>query len=413
MAADGTPETGLLPPRGWRSAVSENVLGLGFTSFFTDISSEMVTAILPLYLTIQLQFTPFQFGAFDGLYQIVATIAAFIGAGFADRRRRHKEVAGAGYALSAGCKVGLLAARQSPGPAVAFLYLDRAGKGIRTAPRDALISLSTDKARLGTAFGVHRSLDTFGALLGPIVAFLVLSSRPDAYGAVFVCSAAVAMIGVAVLALFVTNRPVPVHPHERRDLRVLFARRRYVLIVGAGLALGLFTVSDAFIYLTLRHGADVGIRYFPLLPVGTSLVYLLLAVPLGRLADRIGRAKVFVSGFGFLGASYAVLLSGAHGRTVAWLVIGLLGVYYACTDGVLAALATATLPDTMRGKGLAVLNAGVAFGRFGSSLLFGWVWSRHSPTAAVLVSLSGLVVVVAVVAILFWRDAQPARRLAV
>jgi len=133
--------------------VSSNVVFLGLTSMFTDISSEMVTAILPVYLTFQLRFTPLQFGTFDGLYQSLAAVVLVAGALVADSRKRHKEVAGLGYALSAGCKLGLLASGGAWLPTVTSLYVDRTGKGMRTAPRDALISLSSAPARLARSFG--------------------------------------------------------------------------------------------------------------------------------------------------------------------------------------------------------------------------------------------------------------------
>ena len=140
--------------------VNRNVVGLGFTSLFTDISSEMVSSVLPMYLMLFLRLSPLQFGLVDGLYQGVGALVK-IGFGFAaDRLARHKEVAFLGYALSAVCKVGLLAVGSAWGLLSAVVIADRTGKGIRTAPRDALISLSTPASELGMAFGVHSALDT-------------------------------------------------------------------------------------------------------------------------------------------------------------------------------------------------------------------------------------------------------------
>src|SRR5919199_636394 len=193
-------------PRG--TGISRNVLFLGLTSLFTDISSEMVSTILPLYLVFYLRLTPVRFGVVDGLYQGVASFVYVAGGLAADRWRRHKEVAAAGYALSAACKLGLLAAGGAWVAIATAVVLDRAGKGVRTAPRDALISLSSAPAALASAFGVHRALDTAGAMLGPLVAFGLLAVAPNAFDAVFVASFCAALVGLAVLTLFVEPRPL-------------------------------------------------------------------------------------------------------------------------------------------------------------------------------------------------------------
>src|SRR5262249_29790786 len=137
----------------------------------------------------------------------------------ADRLARHKEVAFLGYALSAVCKVGLLAVGSAWGLLAAVVIVDRTGKGIRTAPRDALISLSSDKSQLGLAFGVHRALDTIGAMIGPLIAFALLALLPNAFDAVFVVSLSFALIGLGVLGLFVQNRAVALPGAPKPSLR--------------------------------------------------------------------------------------------------------------------------------------------------------------------------------------------------
>ncbi len=198
----------LLSPRGLRgvqAGVSRNVLLLGLTSLFTDISSEMVVSVLPIYLVTFLRLSPVQFGLIDGLYQGVAALVQLASGIVADRWRRHKEVAWVGYAGSAVSRLGLLATTAWTGIA-GMLVVDRLGKGLRTAPRDALISLSVPREKLGTAFGIHRAMDAMGAMLGPILAFVILTALPGAFDVVFVTSFLVALIGLAVLGLFVENR---------------------------------------------------------------------------------------------------------------------------------------------------------------------------------------------------------------
>src|SRR5262249_22370723 len=166
--------------------MSANVLFLGLTSMVTDISSEMISTILPLYLVFTLHLAPLEFGIVDGLYQGAAALVRVASGFVADRWRRHKEVAALGYALSAVCKLGILAAGSVWTALAGIVLIDRIGKGIRTAPRDALISLSSPQEELGTAFGVHRALDTAGAMIGPLVAFGLLALTPGAFDAIFV-----------------------------------------------------------------------------------------------------------------------------------------------------------------------------------------------------------------------------------
>ncbi|MFF8531128.1 MFS transporter, partial [Streptomyces sp. NPDC015532] len=211
----GTPETAAASaesaarPRAGRrlTAVGPTVLALGTVSLITDVSSEMVTAVLPLYLVAGLGLSPLGFGLLDGIYNGFSALVRLAGGHLADRGGgRHKWVAGAGYALSALCKPLLLVA-QTLTPIGLVLAADRTGKGLRTAPRDALISLSSGPETRGRAFGVHRAMDTAGALLGPLVAFLILRTTVDGYDAVFTVSFCVAVVGVLVLVLFVPGGP--------------------------------------------------------------------------------------------------------------------------------------------------------------------------------------------------------------
>src|SRR5436190_19093973 len=158
--------------------VSRNVLLLGLTSLLTDVSSEMVSTVLPIYAMVALGASPLAYGLIDGLYQGTAALVRVASGILADRWSRYKELAAAGYGLSALCRIALLAVGGTVGGLSASIVVDRVGKGIRTAPRDALISLSSARERLGTAFGVHRAMDTAGAMLGPLVAVGVLLMAP-------------------------------------------------------------------------------------------------------------------------------------------------------------------------------------------------------------------------------------------
>src|SRR3954449_1959046 len=190
-----------LTAKGLKGRVGGTVLLLGTCSLLTDVSSEMVSAILPLYLVATLGFSPLQYGIVDGLYQgasaLVRLAAGFLG----DRLSRHKSVATFGYGLSAVCKLGLVAVGGAWAGLSAIILLDRTGKGLRTAPRDAMISMTAPKAELGLAFGVHRAMDTAGAMIGPLVAFALLAAAPNAFHSLFLISFFIAMLGFGVITL--------------------------------------------------------------------------------------------------------------------------------------------------------------------------------------------------------------------
>jgi MFS family permease len=371
----------LLARRRAGTRVNRTVVLLGLTSLLTDISSEMVATVLPLYLVFVGGFSPLAFGVIDGLYNgataLVRLASGFIG----DRWGRHKEVAATGYGISALCKLLLVAVGTAVSAIGAVVLLDRAGKGIRTAPRDAMISLSTPKEQLGAAFGVHRAMDTVGAMLGPVVAFALLALSPLAFDSIFLVSFCLAMLGLGVLVLLVDGRSrapgaqQPERPPALRDAFGLVRVPRYrALLIAAG-ALSLATASDAFVFLALQDELDLGTSLFPLLFVGSAGTYMLLAVPMGRLADRVGRGRVLIGGYALLLVVYALLLAPLGGWLLLAGVLGLLGAYYAATDGVLMALGSAVVPEAVRGSGLALLGTTTSAARLVASVAFGALWT--------------------------------------
>jgi len=403
----------LLKPRGWatsaaRLSVPRNVVLLGTVSMLTDISAEMVATVLPLYLVFSLGVTPLALGAIDGLYRGAAAIVQIGGGLLSDRLQRHKEVATVGYGLSALTKVGLVVAGTSVGGIGALVAADRIGKGIRTAPRDALISLSSTKAGLATAFGVHRAMDSFGAMLGPLFAFGVLLAAPARFDAVFVVSTAFAFLGLAVLVLAVRGRPgravavtVDSLPSLRASLGTARDPRFRLLLVAAG-GLALASVSDALIYVGLQRQSGFEPTVFPLLFVVTAFAFMALAIPVGRLADRIGRAPVLLAGHALLLPVYGLLLSPV-GTAGVFLCLLALGAYFAATEGVTTALAGAILPDRLQATGIGMLITVVSLGKLGSSLAFGALWFALGLQSAVLLFAAALAVALMVATPLLLR----------
>ncbi|GLX11515.1 MFS transporter [Microbispora sp. NBRC 16548] len=410
--ADGRDAPAAVPHRGRRwAAVPGTVLALGAVSLITDVSAEMITAVLPLYLVSGLGLSPLGFGVLDGVYNGVGALVRLAGGHLADGGGgRHKAVAVAGYGLSALCKPLLLVAHTLP-VIGAVLALDRTGKGLRTAPRDALISLAAPPERRGQAFGVHRAMDTAGALCGPVLAFLVLGVAAEGYDAVFTVSACVAALGVLVLVLFVPGRPGGVGvarsagrsagrsaaPSGPLRAPALLRMPGVGRLAACAVLLGLTTVSDSFVYLLLQRRFEVPAQWFPLLPLGTAAAFLLLAVPAGAVADRIGRRRLFLLGHLALLVAYGLVLAVPGGPLPAVVpvvvtVLVLHGAFYAATDGVLAAAVAGVVPEAMRARGLALVGTGQALARFACSIGFGAAWTAWGDGPALAVATAGLAI---------------------
>ncbi len=391
-----TPAKAKVSEAGSNEGVSAVVWSLGWTSLLTDISSEMVSSILPIYLVLHLRMSPLAFGTVDGIYQGFAAVLRFLSGFAGDYLGRHKTVAILGYGLSAFCRIGLLAAGNAWGAIAAIVALDRTGKGIRTAPRDALISAASPPGQLARAFGVHRSLDAAGAMLGPLCAFLILAWMPSRFDLIFVISFCIAVVGVGVIGLFVRESSDEKAPFEARvslrDAVGLWRHGQFRLLVIAAALLSVATVSDAFIFLSLQQQGEFSAGIFPLLFVGVSLTNFVLAAPAGRLADRLGRLRVYVAGHALLAPLYGILLVSHANTSLVVVALVLLGGYYAATDGVLSALAASRLPTRLRGSGLAILATGTNVSRLVSSLLFGVLWSSLGRAASVGVFALGLMI---------------------
>ena len=384
--------------------VSSVVIALGIVSLLTDISSESVAAILPLYITGVIGLSTIAYGFIDGVYQGVSALVRIAGGWAADRGDQPKWIAFFGYAVSAVARVGLLFAT-SFGAITAVLAIDRLGKGARTAPRDALIVASSRPENLGRSFGMHRMLDTIGAALGPLIAFVILLAIPDGYVTVFVASLAFAVLGVAVLGIVVPNiRPraaragsrAPREPFRWRQLADPRLRR---LLIAAGL-LGLLTIGDGFIYLVLQSRGAFAAEWFPLLYVGTNIAFLCLAVPLGRLADRFGRARVFILGYVALFTAYIAAAIPVVGAPITIVCLLLLGTFYAATDGILAALAARFTPPGSTASGIAAAQTVVAVSRLIASTGFGFIWFFAGRANAVLIVAIALAIAIPAAALL-------------
>lgn len=387
---------------------SPTVIALGIVSMLTDISSESVAAVLPLYITGALGLSMVAYGFFEGMNQSISSVVRIAAGYAADRSNKPKPIAVAGYGLSMAARIGLLFATGFGG-ILAVIGLDRIGKGIRTAPRDAMIQQASQPEHLARSFGVHRLLDTVGATLGPLLAFVVLMLVPGDYRMVFVVSLAAAVLGVAVLALLVPNRKLvqdevaedrgeeSSRSAPRPKFRELVRGPLGKVLLAAGF-LGLLTIGDGFVYLALMEHGQLDAMWFPLLFVGANLFFLSFAVPLGRIADKTSRAGVFV--LGHLALALAYVCAGAGGSLLFLIcALALLGTFYAATDGVLAALAGQLAPHGATSTAIGAAQTVVAVARLFASTGFGVLWIFLGSTNAMLIAAALLLLLVPVA----WR----------
>lgn len=372
--------------------LSPVIIWLGIVSMMTDISSESVAAILPLYVTGFLGLSTIAFGIIDGINQGASAVVRIAAGWVSDRTGQPKRVAVAGYGLSAAARIGFLFAGGFW--AIAGIVTgDRIGKGIRTAPRDALVSGAAQPEYLARSFGVHRMLDSIGAATGPLLAFLVLVLIPNGFSTVFIVSLAFSVLGVAALVLMVPGRGQG-PDSQAREVRPGFrwSQLRWITLKKQGLArllvtaglLGMLTIGDGFIYLILHDKGSFAVQWFPLLYVGTNVVFLLFAIPLGKLADRWGRIPVFLGGHLALLACYvlAALPFGGLGATLGCLL--LLGIFYAATDGVLSAIVSQLSPAANVATALGAAQTVVALSRMLAAAGFGVLWFLLGPVTAMI-----------------------------
>jgi MFS family permease len=257
-----------------------------------------------------------------------------------------------------------------------------------------MISLNTPPHMMARAFAVHRALDAGGALLGPIVAFILLAQMPGAFDVLWVTSFLFAILGVAALWLYVPGpkevlfyrSSLDERKLSRQSFPVLFASPHFVALAACGLLLAVGTAADGFIYLVMLKKSGTNSGFLPLFYVATAASYALFSIPAGICADRFGRGSIFLGGYAVLGAVYLLLLlTPTIGLPAQAVCLLLLGIYYAGTEGVLMAMASAAVPPEIRASGLAVLATAIALGKMGSSLLFGWMWGAYGVPSTIVV----------------------------
>ena len=358
--------------------IPRNVWVAGWVSFFMDVSSEMVYPLVPLFLSSTLGASKSVIGLIEGIAESSASVTKLFSGVLADRFGKHKLLMTLGYGISTASRP-VLALATGWGLVLTARFTDRVGKGFRTAPRDAIIAASTESDRLGLAFGIHRTLDTAGAIVGPAVALLILAVWAADYRSVFWLSILPGLVSIALIAWIIT-------PGGRS--RIMSGTSSWSFrglgtpFVGFLLVVGLFSLgnsSKAFMILKAQH-VGVTPMWITGIYMAFNVSYVLVSIPAGVLADRLGKPPVIIAGFILFALVYAGFAMAAN----LWAILGLFilyGVYMGLTEGVQRAYLATLVPEGRMATGFGLYHMIVGLAILPASLIAGMLWDHISPAA--------------------------------
>jgi MFS family permease len=347
---------------------------LGFVSLLMDVSSELIHSLLPVFMVTALGSSMLVVGLVEGAAEATALITKVFSGVLSDWLGRRKPLAVLGYGLGAASKP-LFALATTSGLVLGARLIDRVGKGIRGAPRDALVADIAPESMRGAAFGLRQSLDTVGAFLGPLLAIVLMLLWADNFRAVFWVAVVPAALCVALLVLGVQEPDASptakrVNPLTRANLRLLPERYWWVVAIGAVFTLARF--SEAFLILRAQQGG-LPVAWAPLVLIAMNVVYAACAYPFGKLADRMDHARLLAVGLLVLIVA-DVLLAAAGRGPLLWAGIVLWGLHMAMTQGLLATMVADTAPAALRGTAFGVFNLASGLALLAASALAGWLW---------------------------------------
>jgi MFS family permease len=361
-----------------KARLGRNVLALSAVSFLTDVASDMTYPLLPLFLTTMLGASATTVGAIEGAAESTAALLKLASGWLSDRVSRRKPLVVAGYGIASLIRP-LIGLAQSASQVLAIRVTDRVGKGVRGAPRDALIADSVEPAVRGRAFGFQRSADHAGAVVGPLLAFTLLRWGGMELRHVFLWTAVPGAL--AVIAVLFGVREVPRERKEasKLDLRAPLGRRFWAFLA----VLLVFTLgnsTDAFLLLRAR---DLGIAdaLVPILWALLHVVKSLSSTPGGALSDRIGRKPLLIAGWTLYAAVYFALAR-ADAAWQAWALFAVYGIYFGLTEGVEKALVADLVPEDRRGTAFGWYNLALGIGALPASLIFGAIWDHAGAPVA-------------------------------
>lgn len=363
-----------------RPPIPRAIWALGFVSLLMDVSSELIHSLLPVFMFTALGISAFTIGIIEGTAEATALIVKVFSGALSDWWGRRKPLALLGYGLGAASKP-LFAIAGGAGLVVAARLIDRVGKGIRGAPRDALVADIAPPEIRGAAFGLRQSLDTVGAFLGPLLAMGLMLLWADDFRAVFWVAAIPAFLAVALL-FFGVREPERhsdgkrVNPIRREALRRLPAAYWWVVAIGAIFTLARF--SEAFLVLRVQSGG-LPLAFVPLVLIVMNVVYAAAAYPFGKLADGMSHTRLLSWGLLLLIAADVALAWDGH-WAVAWAGVVLWGLHMAMTQGLLAAMIADTAPADLRGTAYGFFNLASGIAMLIASATAGLLWDKFGAT---------------------------------
>ncbi len=368
-------------PATWRD-VPTTVLMLGLVSLLMDISSELIHALLPAFLVTTMGASTVIVGLIEGVAEATAAITKVFSGALSDWIGKRKLLVGLGYGLAAATKP-VFPLASTAWQVLAARIVDRIGKGIREAPRDALIADVTPATIRGASYGLRQALDTTGAVAGPLIAVALMALYADDFRAVFWWSAVPGALAVLLIVAGVREPSMSVEqPQRRSPIRREELRRLshlYWIVVATGAVFALARFSEAF--LVLKAQADgLPLALIPLVYVLMNLIYAAVAMPIGVLSDRIGRSNLLICGLVVLtGADLTLAFAPGLIGTAAG--VALWGLYLGLTQGLLSALVADTAPLDLRGTAFGIFNLVTGGALLVASLLAGWLWHAFGPQA--------------------------------
>ena len=358
--------------------LEKNVFFLGLTSLFNDFSSEMIFSIFPAFFVSVLHVGARSLGLVDGFAEAASNLFKIYSGSLSDKIQKRKFLVVSGYTLSVITRPFYILV-SSVGGVFGLRFVDRIGKGLRDSPRDAIISLSVPKEELGKSFGYHRTMDTTGAILGPLFAYLILRFFPMRFDYVFITAFAVGII--AVLTLIFISDVVAVSSSRKIFIGAwgnLSSQFKFFL-----LSIFILSIGSLPVAIVLLKTTSIGllIADIPLFYMIYSISYAVFSLPAGKLSDIIGTRVVLFIGYTLLLLSYFVLNKSSG---LSMLVIGFLifGLFPAFTDGVGRSLASKLTNENSRGGGLGWLNAAIGFGALFSGVFGGYIWQVYGSETA-------------------------------
>lgn len=385
-----------------RPAIPRTVWALGFVSLFMDISSEIIHGLLPLFLTTTLGASVALVGLIDGVAEATASISKIFSGYVSDRIGRRKPLILLGYGLGALSKP-LFAIAASPVPILGARFVDRIGKGLRGAPRDALVADVTPPEIRGRAYGLRQSLDTVGAFVGPLAAVGLMALFADDMRSVFWVAAIPGFVAVLLVIFGIEGGRISTPEFRARapirfqDLRGL--DRRFWAVVGIGVVFTMARFSEAFLVLK-ANAAGLPLALAPLVLVVMNLVYSLGSYPAGAMADDGGPRRPLLLGLACLIAADLCLGLG-QGLPGVFAGIALWGAHMALTQGLLAKMVAEAVPASLRGSAFGVFNLATGVTMLAASVIAGLLWDWVGPAATFITG--GGFAAIAILSLLGWR----------